>query len=89
MTARPRRGWLAVTVTVPGEPGSERIQTAAAPPAAAKSNGIVADEHGGARDIQGDLPCHVRAGRAEAVHGAEREPGRVDAVAVDLGVVGR
>src|SRR5579862_1780399 len=35
--ALPRAGWLAVTVTVPGEPGSERIQLAPTPPAPAKS----------------------------------------------------
>jgi len=40
VTARPRPGWLARTVTVPGSPGRERIQTAPAPPAAAKSNGL-------------------------------------------------
>jgi len=39
-TARPRLGWLAETVTVPAEPGSDRIQTAPTPPAAAKSNGL-------------------------------------------------
>src|ERR1700688_1636406 len=36
----PRVGWLAVAVTVPGEPGSERIQTAPTPPAEAKSHGL-------------------------------------------------
>jgi len=40
VTARPRPGWLARTVTGPGSPGRERIQTAPAPPAAAKSNGL-------------------------------------------------
>ena len=39
-TARPRLGWLAETVTVPAEPGSDRIQTAPTPPAAEKSNGL-------------------------------------------------
>src|ERR1700733_5559882 len=48
----------------------------------------VADEHGGAFDVQRDLPGDVGAGRAIAVDRTERQPGGVHAVSVNFSVVG-
>ena len=48
---------------------------------------VVTDEHRRALQVQSDPPRDVRAGGAIAVDRAERQPGGVHAVAVNLGVI--
>ena len=73
--ALPSAGWLAVTVTVPGEPGSERIQLAPTPPAAAKSNGLSPISTAGPRNRS--VTCPVTYGRGAPYRSTARNTHRV------------
>jgi hypothetical protein len=73
--ASPRSGWLAETVTVPGDPGSDRIQAAPTPPAAAKSNGLSPTSTAGPSTPK--VTCPVTYGRGAPYRSTARNTTRV------------
>ena len=66
---------MAETVTIPAEPGSDRIQTAPTPPAAAKSNGLSPISTAG--PSMDSVTCPVTYGRGAPYRSTARNTSRV------------